>query len=234
MGLTPMGLAKSLMDRFGADNFIGALGGLRSKMAAEFRTRPADRAGPRLWLSLTDAASFNVVQSSFALAGDLRRDLSEQAKLVGKASQAETALALLGATEQGRGRADTLVGQIADSKALTELQQMHLYRLTGQAVEKMPMTAWPKDSAQRMNLLGELRTLVSDLCEKMPRAATTEAQLEQKMRTALGKRKRDPDGQEMGDMVQRKRKRDQDDADQGRDERQSDDERPALAVREEA
>lgn len=240
MGLTPMGLAKSLVERFGAANFIGALGGLRSKMAADFRTRPADRPGPRLWLSLTDASSFNVVQTSFALAGDLRRDLSARAKVVGKANQAETALALLGATEPGRGRADPLVAHIADSKLLDALQQMYLYRLTGQAVEKMPMTAWPKDSAQRANLLDELRTLASDVCDKMPRAATAAEQLEQKMRgTVLGKRKRgQDDAGHGGDELQMRgtvlgqRKRDQDDADHGRDEPQSDDDRQTLVARE--
>lgn len=216
MGLTPMGLAKSLMDRFGAGNFISALGGLRSKMASEFRTRPAAQPGPRLWLSLADAASFNTVQTSFALAGDLRRTLSESAKVVSKAGQAETALALLGATEPGRGRAEPVVGQIADSKALTPLQQMQLYRLTRLALEKMPMTAWPKDTpAQRMNLLDELRVLAAIVCDKMPRAATPAEQLEQKMR----------------DKVQRKGESDQDESGRERDEPQSDEDDPALVGR---
>lgn len=224
MGLTPMGLAKSLMERFGADNFVSALGGLRSKMASEFRTRPATHAGPRLWLSLTDAASFNAVQTSFALAGDLRRDLSESAKVVGKASQAETALALLGATEQGRGRAEPLVGHIADSKTLTPLQQMQLYRLTRLAVEKLPLTAWPKDlPAQRMNLLDELRMLAANVCDKMSRAATPAEQLEQKMRGKVQRKgKRDQNDAEHG--------RDEDDTEHGRDERQSDDECLTLVV----
>jgi hypothetical protein len=215
MGLTPMELATSLMDRFGAKNFIGALGGLQSKMTSEFRTRP-ERAGPSLWLSLKDAAAFSLLQSIYALGGDLRRGISERGKFVCKGSQAETTVALLGAAEPGRGRADPLVAHIADSKPLTAMQQMLLYRLTGQAVEKMPMTAWPKDSAQRANLLDELRTLASNMCDKIPRAATPAEQLEQKMR---GK-------------VQRKGERDRDEAGHGRDEPQSDDERQTLVVTE--
>lgn len=228
MGLTPMGLAKSLIDKFGAGNFIGALGGLRSKMASDFRNKPADRAGPRLWLSLTDAASFNVVQSSFALAGDLRRDLSERAKVVGKGTQAETAVALLGVTEQGRGRADPLLSQIADIKTLDEKQKMQLFALTRQAVEKMPMTAWPKDvPAQRMNLLDELRTLGVNVCDKMPRTATSAEQLEQKMRGVVQRK----DQREDQSKDQSSDQREGGDTDRGRDESQVVHQRPAVATK---
>ncbi|MGZ3241548.1 MAG: hypothetical protein ACXWJK_15060 [Burkholderiaceae bacterium] len=181
--LTPLALTKSLVDKFGANNFSKALGGLQSKTATEFRAKPAHQANPRLSLTLAWAASFEAVQSIFALAGDLRRDLSERAGIMSKANQAATCMALLGITEQGGGRAHSLVGQIADSTLLTALQQMRLYLMTQQAVKKMPLTIWHKDLLpQRTNLLDELRTLTSDLSEKIERAPTEAAQLEEEMR----------------------------------------------------
>ncbi|MFZ6773934.1 hypothetical protein ACO0LB_14580 [Undibacterium sp. SXout7W] len=182
-GLTAIDLAKSLVAKFGENNFSQALSSLRSTMSTDFRNNPAKQSGPKLWLSLTDANSFNIVQTGFALAGDLRRNLSEHAGVMTKSNQAEMAIALLSLAEHGRGKADHLMVHLADIQSLTALQKMQMCLLTRQTIEKFPMIFWKKElPLQRMSLLDELGALALAISGEIPAALTKEEQLEQAMR----------------------------------------------------
>lgn len=195
--LTPMALAKSLQKKFGVDNFSRALGDLRAKMSLDFRANPAKSAGPRLWLSLSDAAAFNAVQSSFAIAGDLRRDLSERAGITLKLNQAGTAVALLGAAELGVTRADAFVSHLTDSKEGAALKKIQLYMLIRQALEKLPTTMWrPENLHLRMTLLDGLRSLASAHCSQNLTTAEDDAEFAQQLRGKVRRKsKRDRDGE---------------------------------------
>ncbi|WP_211474743.1 hypothetical protein [Collimonas humicola] len=198
--LTPMALAKSLQKKFGMDNFSQALGDLRGKMSLDFRVNPAKSAGPRLWLSLSDAAAFNAVQSSFAIAGDLRRDLSERAGITLKLNQAGTAVALLGAAELGVTRADAFVSHLTDSKDGAALKKIQLYMLIRQALEKLPITMWrPENLHLRTTLLDGLRALASAHCGQNLPTAEDDSDFAQQLRVKVrrkSKRDREGDGQD--------------------------------------
>jgi len=200
--LTPLALAKSLQDKFGVDNFCVALGDLRSKMAADLRANPPGSAGPRLWLSLSDAAAFNAVQTGFAIAGDLRRNLSERAGITLALNQAATAMALLGVAELGVARGDAFVAYLVDSKDSPLLRRAQLYMLVRQAVEQLSTTLWrPEMLPQRMKLLDELRTLAFTLPGAAPECDTDGKELEQLLRNQVSrkdKRDRDDGGQDRG------------------------------------
>ena len=193
--LTPLALAKTLQDKFGVASFSRALDDLRSKMARDFRANPAI-AGPRLWLSLSDAASFNAVQSGFAIAGELRRDLSERAGILLAPDQAATAMALLGVAELGVTRGDAFIWHLVDSKNSPLLKRMQLYVLVRQAVEKLPIALWQAEALpQRMKLLDELRALAVALSGEEPYPVADEAALQRQLRGKVHRQgKRDQEG----------------------------------------
>ncbi|MFC7518741.1 hypothetical protein ACFQUU_27390 [Herbaspirillum sp. GCM10030257] len=164
--LTAYTLAKVLQNKFGAEYFSGALADLRQKMAIDLMpdiNRSRQRLQPPyLWLTLSDAAAFNSVQSSFGIACDLRRDLTEKALVMPKASHATIAVALLGIAESGgKGKGSILVNQIVDTRNLDSLQQAAVSRTIGGAVRKLPLTMWPADKLpQRAELIAELDEMV--------------------------------------------------------------------------
>lgn len=161
--LTPYELAESLQSKFGADNFSSALGDLRSKMSAEFRSNPAGAAGPRLWLSLSDAAAFNAVQTSFSIAGDLRRDLSERAGISPSLHQAGTSLALLNAAQTGASSANVMVGSIIGEQELSGFSKANAFMAIRHAINQMPVTFWsPELLSSRFALLDHCRNLAVD------------------------------------------------------------------------
>ncbi len=189
--LTPLTLAYSLQTKFGANHFTTALAGLRSKLADEFRSNPATKPGPRLWMSLSDAAAFNVVQTSFAIAGDLRRDLSERAGITSAFHQSGTALALLNAAQTGAKTADTVVGQIIGQQEIEGRGKMQTYALIRQAVDKLPATAWPSPLlVHRMTLLEHLRSLALESSEYRPFAGTDEEEVEHHLRERVQRKKK--------------------------------------------
>lgn len=195
--LTPMALAKSLQNKFGVEHFSQALGNLRSKMSVDLRSSSARDSGPRLWLSLSDAAAFNAVQSSFSIAGDLRRDLSERGSITLKVNQAGTAVALLGVAELGVSCAEAFIDHLVDSKDSSALRNIQLYMLVRQAVEKLSITMWrPEMLHQRMTLLDELRALASLQCGQVRVSPEDDSdlQLEQQLRTKVQRKKERSNG----------------------------------------
>ncbi len=195
--LAPLALAKELISAFGAVNFSTSLLALRKKMAVDLRSARATDTGPRLWLSLSDAASFNVLQSCFAIAGDLRRNLSERAGITPGGNQVETALVLLalpGSSEQ----AERLASKLIIQRQMRPLQRIQMFVLIRHAVESMSTMMWdPRLLQQRQSLLTDLRTATFALSDKLVRSAPKEKELEQQLRDERDrKRKRNRNGEE--------------------------------------
>lgn len=199
--ITPIKLAMSLQEKFGSDNFVSAMASLRSKMAAGFRANPATSAGPRLWLSLSDAAAFNVVQSSVAIAGELRRDLPLRAGLMPKETLIATTLAFLGIGEPGGSRAERVVEKIVNGMNASMLQLMQAYMLVSQAVQRLPVAIWQQGNMQqRLDFLDEMRRLAIEKSSAVPSLASPEDELLEKwLREEYRRNKREKDDENSDD-----------------------------------
>ncbi|HYD63147.1 MAG TPA: hypothetical protein VEC35_22525 [Noviherbaspirillum sp.] len=212
--LTPLALVKSLQEKFGANHVRDAMASLRSSLSGDLRSTTAT--GPRLWLSLSDAACFNTVQTSFVLADDLRRGLFERAQVLPKTGQVATALALLEAAESAMTTGDALIDQIVERKGLAALQLMQAYMLVRHALERLAFTAWSEDHlTHRMHLLDELRALAHGAGGSVPASWSAEGQLESTLRTRL----RPPRDGEDGDGHPKKRQEQGDENDGESDDR---------------
>lgn len=211
---TPLALVKSLQEKFGADQVRDAMASLRSSLSGDLRSATAT--GPRLWLSLSDAACFNTVQTSFVLADDLRCGLFERAHVLPRTGQVATALALLEAAESAMTTADVLVDQIVERKGLAVLQLAQATMLVRHAVERLALTAWSEEHlAHRMHLLDALRALALGAGGSVPASWSAEGRLEAALRAAP----RPPRGREEGGGSHREERRAQDEeSDAGEDE----------------
>ncbi len=206
--LTPLSLARLLQDKFGADNFSAAMGDLRSKMAASLRNAPPATPGPLLWLSLGDAACFNMLQTGFALAGSLRRDLWDQAGILAKTGQTATAILLLNWADSGEDRAEVLGESIVGAEDLDALQSALLYLVLYRALSKLPAALW------RLDLLRRRMDLLDNLKSKAVASSATatkrdeEQEFEERLRDTVdgvGRRREDGEGEEDGEEDQRRR-----------------------------
>jgi len=207
--LTPLSLARLLQDKFGVDNFSAAMGDLRSKMATSLRNAPPTAPGPLLWLSLGDAACFNMLQTGFALAGSLRRDLWDQAGILAKTGQTATAILLLNWADSGEDRAEVLGESIVSMEDLDALQSALLYLVLYRALSKLPSALWRLDLLRRrMDLLDNLKS------KAVANSATAkkrdeEQEFEERLRgeaDGVGRRRED-DGEEGEDDERRRDKR---------------------------
>ncbi|PFH10307.1 hypothetical protein BCF11_2725 [Collimonas sp. PA-H2] len=160
--LTAASLAKVLLEKFGHGNFMQALAGLRSTMAANLRAQGGDL-GPRMWLSMSDAASFNAVQSGFAIGRGLRVKL-HQAGVMPHGSDAATGVALLGVADKENADIDAFVGNIVAGAGMqTALQQVFTYKHLGDAVALLPASLWPQEKpTHRAVLLDGLTRRAAD------------------------------------------------------------------------
>ena len=166
--LTALSLAKTLLEKFGHGNFMQALAGLRSTMASSLRAQGGDL-GPRMWLSMSDAASFNVVQSGFAIGRELRAKL-HQAGIMPHASDAATGIALLGVAEKENGDIDIFVTKIVAGPGMqTPLQRVFAHKHLGDAIAMLPASLWPLDKqADRLELLGGLKQRAAGALSMLP------------------------------------------------------------------
>lgn len=177
-------LAKTLQERFGVKNFVAALASLRKKSSDIFRTKKSALQGAGLWISLSDAQSFNSIQSSFAIAGDLLCDLGERAFITPMSGQAETALTLLEVAEYGNYQGNALVTQIVGQGRFSAIQMAQVYMLTRRSIEKIPLTMWSVDSLTRRNgLLEDLKNLATMQFAQSSKVSGREFRLEQQLRS---------------------------------------------------
>lgn len=157
---TPLGLAKKLQESFGAASFSKGMATLRTKLATKLHDNQVNASVPRIWLSLSDAACFNAVQSSFAIAEGLHRDLSKLANVLPKMDLGATAISLLGAPSWGNGGASNFANQIIGSGTFDKNARLAACSLCHQAVSSLPETLWSIDKMpQRLSTLDELRNM---------------------------------------------------------------------------
>lgn len=205
--LTPLSLARLLQDKFGAENFGAAMGDMRSKMAAGLRNAPPAAPGPLLWLSLGDAACFNMLQTGFAIAGSLRRELWDQAGILAQTGQTATAVQLLGWADSGEDRAEALGEFIAGTDDLDALQSALLYMVLYRAMSRLPAALWRLELLrQRMALLDNLKSKAaanSAASPKRDEAQELEERLRGKVR-GVGRRGEDGDDEEEGEEEERR------------------------------
>jgi hypothetical protein len=199
--LSPLAMAKALHERFGADNFTSGMGGLRTRMSTEFHAEPEKGMNPRFWLCMTDAAAFNAVQSTHAIAGELRRDLIEKAHVMPKASNAAVTVSLLGVVDAGKSKVNSLVSQIYDLNEADPVQKGRVYEQVLLAVRKLPHSFWPQEKlAQRMEVVEDLLKQVGVAYRGMPTLETGVERHERQWRESWDKkeecarrRKQNPD-----------------------------------------
>ncbi|MFB9241711.1 hypothetical protein IV454_18735 [Massilia antarctica] len=157
--LAPAALLDILLAHADQAGTAGALGRPPARLHEELRRR--GRSGPRLWLSLQDAACFQLVNTSYALAGELRRELSERAGTAPLAGQGALARLLLGLGEADAGQAAPLLRQLVDMERLTPRQRAAACQSLRATIARCPDAMWSGAApSQRPRLLDQLQELI--------------------------------------------------------------------------
>jgi hypothetical protein len=115
---------------------------------------------PKFWLTMSDAAAFNLAQTALALAGDLRTAIAEQAHIAPALHAAEIAVLMLSASEGawGKGKGEHIVKEVVGKAELDALSMGKVYLLVYRAISLLPETAWAANRLNaRRDLLDELR-----------------------------------------------------------------------------
>jgi len=180
-------LASRLQSRFGTAHFAEALKEMRTQLASQMHMmNKASELGPKVWLSMSDANSFRTIQSTHAIAMDLRRDLSD-AKIVPRKNEGEATIVLLSIPGLNADAAVKLKEGVVGRDDLSPKQRADMYRLFAKAVNTLPITLWPEDkSSQRTALIGELRDLSGSSADEMKKPKETpEEKLERTLREQI-------------------------------------------------
>ena len=181
--LSPLALATTLKDKFGDTFFMQGLGGLRSAMAKGMRGDAAIDQGPQLWLSMNDSKSFNVVQTCYAAAGNLRQDVSVQLQLTSRASQVGTMLALLDLFDNKRVKASEFGNFLVDFTKLNAQKKMRLFMLLERTIASFPLIFWQSESyAKRLAMLEEFRNAAVLAANELDEQHTAADKTEQYLR----------------------------------------------------
>jgi hypothetical protein len=182
--LTPHALASSLEKKFGPENFQGALSNMRSAMMSDLRNGvPQKLSGPRLWLSMADASAFNLVQSCFSLAGELRSNLVNRAKIIPLASHSAMTLTMLSLGDKGK--ASNLIADIIDPRASSFQRLADVCATLLGVARKLPLNLWQQRPEQRLELIDELQSYVRNISGAMPRQSMPIERREQEWRREL-------------------------------------------------
>lgn len=172
--LAPTALLDILLSRAGKAGAAAALGRPPAQLHAELRQR--GRPGPRLWLSLKDAACFQLVNTSFALAGELRREVSEQAATAPLAAQDTLARLLLRLGEPDVGQAEPLLRQLADMERLTPRQRAGACGALRGVIARCPDAMWGGEALpQRKRLLDQLKEMTVEQHAALPTVSSAPA-----------------------------------------------------------
>ena len=172
--LAPAALLDILLARAGQAGAAAALGRPPAQLHAELRHR--GRSGPRLWLSLQDAACFQLVNTSFALAGELRRAVSEQAATAPLAAQDALARLLLRLGEPEVGQAEPLLRHLADMERLTPRQRAGAGGALRGVIARGPDGMWGGDAQpQRKRLLDQLQDMTIEQHAALPTVSSAPA-----------------------------------------------------------
>lgn len=172
--LVPTALLDILLSRAGQAGAAAALGRPPAQLHAELHQR--GRAGPRLWLSLQDAACFQLVNTSYALAGELRREVSEQAATAPLAAQDTLARLLLRLGEPDVGQAEPLLRQLADMERLTPRQRAGACGALRGVIARCPDAMWGGEALpQRKRLLDQLKEMTVEQHAALPTVSSAPA-----------------------------------------------------------
>ncbi|RSZ61106.1 hypothetical protein HF313_16415 [Massilia atriviolacea] len=165
--MPPTALLDILLKQAGPAGAGTALGRPPAQLHEELRRR--GRSGPRLWLSLQDAASFQLVNTSFAMAGDLRRELSDKAQAAPLAGQGELARLLLGLGDADAGQAGPLLRQLVDMEHLSPRQRGAACQVLRAAIARCPDSMWSGAApSQRLGLLDQLQAMTIEHHAALP------------------------------------------------------------------
>ncbi|MFC5474021.1 hypothetical protein [Paraherbaspirillum soli] len=177
-------LADTLLNKFGPQHFVAGLAQLRSVMSAPLRSSHGSNQAPRMWLSMSDAGSYNAIQSSLAIGRDLHGKLAVSGMTPHK-TEAETSIELLRAPGQDVAKSKSeLLKTINGNQARTPAQQAQVSRLLAHAVDTLPLRFWPQESmGQRADLLVALRGHGGQ-ASAVASANTAEAALEKQLRAS--------------------------------------------------
>jgi hypothetical protein len=168
--LAPAALLDILLKRGGATGAANALGRPPAQMQDALRQR--GRSGPRLWLSLQDARCFQLVDTSYALAGELRGAISEQAEVSPRLAQGDVARLLLRLGEPETGQAGALLRQLVDTEHMTPAQRGGACRALRAVIARCPDGMWSGEPLpQRNRLLDQLRDMTIEHDAALPPAA---------------------------------------------------------------
>ncbi|NHZ32646.1 hypothetical protein [Massilia rubra] len=172
--MAPAALLDILLAQAGPSGEV--LGRPPAQLHAELRRR--GRSGPRLWLSMQDAACFQLVNTSVALAGELRRELSEQAHTTPLAGQGALARLLLGLGDPNAGQAGPLLRQLVDVERLGPRQRGAACRALRATLARCPDAMWNgAPPSQRTGLLDQLQEMTIEQHAALPALAAAPADL---------------------------------------------------------
>ncbi|PHV06624.1 hypothetical protein CSQ96_14805 [Janthinobacterium sp. BJB412] len=170
--LAPQALLDILLKNAGQAGAAAALGRPPARTREELRRR--GRSGPRLWLSLQDASCFQLVNTSYALAGELRRELSERVQTTPLIGQGALARQLLRLGEPEGGQAGPLLRQMVDMQHLSPSQRAAACRSLRGVIARCPDGMWEGEALPRRNrLLEQLRQMTVDHHAALPEQSTT-------------------------------------------------------------
>lgn len=152
--IVPSDMYAALRRMPGAGDLKKALAAGRARMTGKLKSR--GKGGPQLWLSLDDAKCFTTVLTCDALAGDLRRDLSdkEQANLTPQAEAEDITMLLLRAGEPERDKAAMLMNTLVGPESATAPQQRaKACKLLRSVLADLPATLNQGDAKPRLQAL---------------------------------------------------------------------------------
>ena|GEM_PF-1078317 len=182
--LTPLMVVKALLKNFGAAYAEEALESICSRLMAALRVFSRIKA-TAYNLTVSDAVVFSIVRTGFKTARDLKRNMVAKADVLSMLHPVEIAVVLFSASELGwgKGKGFQAVNQIADMKHVTPLTRAKVFTVVRDAIDMLPVTAWPAEKLPaRKDLLEDLDRLVFEAHAEIPPLTTKEERREEEWR----------------------------------------------------
>lgn len=179
---TPAGLFSALIEQAGAQHLEAAMAALRPVLGASLRER--NIRGPRLWLALADAASFNVVQTCVGLAQSLRVALSEKAGVLATMDERALTELLLNGNRLGKAPLDQLVDQLSGLAAEAHGPRAQVGLALKNVIARLPDAVWEGQTDRRVALQDQLTSFITQCHSQLPSVRADE-QYEQQLRARL-------------------------------------------------
>ena len=162
--ITPLNLARGLLEKVEHSSFETALKKLGEGVLADLRSPQPSRHAERVGVALTNAGAFMTVRMALGISKDLRVRLSSQGTKL-RQSDAQIACKLLESAEEGCASMVDLGGSIfGQDQAPAAMANANVLTSLRQAVTSMPTTWWAKDQeGARFQLLEDIDQRMSIL-----------------------------------------------------------------------